>query len=91
MRADPSRWVLAAMLLLVGANLVINPDSITTLGQNLNAGLRNFEREIRGPLWRDPWPQWRGRHPVNFSPSRTGVRTIGLVVIAVGLLAAAVS
>jgi hypothetical protein len=92
MRADPSHWLLAAILLLAGAHMVMNPDSFTTLAQNLTDGIRNFERTLHAPLWRDPWRrQWRGRRPINISPSRTGIRAMGLLVIAVGLLAAAIS
>ena len=84
MRVDPSRWTLAAVLLLVGANMVIDPDNFATLSHTFTSGIRNFERHVYGPLWR-----LRQRQPLDIPPvSRTAVRAAGTIAIALGLLAA---
>jgi hypothetical protein len=95
MGANPAGWMVAVILLLMGASMVIDPDGFTAFPRNiatgLRNGLRNFELRSQGMLWRDRW-QWRGEHLANTSPTRrTAVRAMGLVVIAVGFLAAAVS
>jgi hypothetical protein len=83
-----SQWVIAAVLLLVGANMLIEPDNFAAVIENLGTGIRNFEHQWRGPIWRNYSRfHWRRRHLV-MPVSRTAVRVVGLIALVVGLLAA---
>jgi hypothetical protein len=90
MSPNPSGCIVAAILLLMGANLVIDPDDFSTLANNLTTVL-HFELHSRG-RWRDPWRrQGRGYLRMDVSLSKTAGRIGGMILIAVGLLIAAVS
>jgi hypothetical protein len=92
MSADRSHWVYAAVLLFIGAKMVVDPDSFIALGENVGTGIGNFGHGLRGGMWRDPWRQWRGQHHLDIPQfSRKGVRAVGVVLIGVGLLAASAS
>ena len=39
MRADRSHWGYAAVLLFIGAKMVVDPDSFIALGENVGMGL----------------------------------------------------
>jgi hypothetical protein len=89
--------MVAAILLLIGANMVIDPDGFPSLPQNLVVGIRNFEHHIRGAWWRemsrDPWRRlYRGQQLPEISPARrTRLRITGAILITLGLLAAVAS
>ena len=84
MKANPTGWMVAAILLLMGAMMLVDPDGFTTLSDNLSTEFRNFELRARGQMWR-----YRPRREISFS--RTTVRAAGIVLIVLGMLAAAVS
>ena len=88
MSPDPSNWILAAFLLLLGANMVVAPGNLNRFSEGLSFGIRNFERHMlfRDPMWRYRWHrQLRGLgHPV----STRSIRVAGMVLIGFGYLTA---
>ena len=84
MSPEPGNWILAALLFLLGANMLVSPGSFTRFTEGLALELRNFERQL---LFRDPgWRYRRHRQPL----STKGIRIAGAVLIAYGFLLVAV-
>ncbi|HEY3837850.1 MAG TPA: hypothetical protein VGL72_14815 [Bryobacteraceae bacterium] len=85
-------WTEAALLLLAGAGMVVEPDRFATLGQNVREGIRNLERSLRGPMgsYRRQRFWLRARTPMAIPPvGITAVRVAGGLVISFGLLVVA--
>jgi hypothetical protein len=91
MSPNPTGCAVAAILLLLGAKLVIDPGALDELGANFIGVIRNFNHEIRGVRWRDPWRQMQRLQPIPLGSSKTSGRLLGAAFIVAGLLIAAVS
>ncbi len=79
-----------AMLLLLGAKLVVDPGGISNLRQTAVIGIRNFERNLQA---RAPW-KLRSRHGLDLDPSpaqRASLRIAGVVLIGLAMTIVAVS
>jgi hypothetical protein len=79
MQPNPAGWATAAVLLFVGASMVVDPE--IRLAHETIFGLRNFEQRLRGRRWALPMPAFR----------RSRVRITGVAMIVLGLLLASAS
>ena len=82
MRMNPAGWMVVAILLFMGASMVVDPDSYADLRRGLTSGIRNFELRLTRRR-----PQLIAMPPIR----RNVIRTAGIVFIALGMLIAAVS
>jgi hypothetical protein len=93
MRHHPEPWFTAALLLFVGAMMVVDPASLLRISEHMSTSFRNFEMRTRGlPLerfWKREWPNLK-RMPVS-RRGVVGIRIAGCLIIGVGLAMIAVS
>jgi hypothetical protein len=85
----------AAILLLIGASMVIEPERLGMISQDLGGGIRTFlEWSARDPFWgyRRQRPWLRVDKPEDMSArTKKGIRIVGVAVIVLGLLVVAAS
>lgn len=95
MRHHPEPWFTAALLVFVGAMMVVDPASLLRISEHMSMGFRNFELRSRGlPLERLWKNEWRARNLARAPISRrgiVGVRIVGCIIIGVGLTMISVS
>ena len=73
-----------AILLFMGASMLVDPGGFTNLTRNLVLGMRNLERHTRGTQWR-----YRDLDPSPPAFRKSSVRAVGVVLIVLALLATA--
>ena len=83
----PNHWPFIAILLLIAAKMVIDPDGLAEGFDKFGFGVRNFERELQ---LRRPWRQFPRRYAFDRPRiEKTSVRIAGCLLIGVAMIIAA--
>ena len=87
----PYHWMVASLLLFIGATLIMDPDSCARIPRHAAFGLREFETRLfqSRAQWKRQWRDGVERDP---SPgAKAALQLAGVAIIALALAIVAVS